>query len=164
MRICIDGYTLTPAAASDRDYVVGCIRKTVLESVSKEEAAMSDMWIDGILSIVTANLRGEGELKNEAFVLKRKGGKRCGMLWMGESKDQYTCDDTGYIIGIYVDEELRGLGLGKALMDAAEQWCAGKGFMSVTLNVGLWNKGARDLYESVGFRERSTVMRKDLQR
>ena len=110
-----------------------------------------------------ANIGGAG-MKNEPFVLRRNDGKRCGILWMGESKDQYTCDDTGYILGIYVEEESRGSGLGKELMRSAERWCSEKGFLSVTLNVGAWNKSARDLYESAGFSERSAVMRKDISR
>ena len=163
MRFGIKGYALIPASETDAEYVVGCIRKTVLESVSEEEAAMSELWIGGILDTVKANLGGAG-MRNEPFILRRDDGKRCGALWMGESKDQYTCDDTGYILGIYVEEELRGAGLGTELMRSAERWCSERGLLSVTLNVGAWNKGARELYESAGFSERSAVMRKEILR
>jgi len=163
MQIGLDGYFLSPMSGTEKSYFLDCIRKTVLESVSSEEAMMSELWIDCILGAVAPNLDGIG-MKNEAFILKRDNGERCGMLWMGESKDQYTCDDTGYVLGIYVEEGMRGTGLGRALLQAAEQWCAERGFLSVTLNVGSMNKDARKLYDSCGFRERSTVMRKDLQR
>lgn len=117
--------------------------------------------MDCVLGTVESNLDGIG-MKNEAFILERDDGKKCGILWMGESKDQYTCDDTGYLLGIFVEEELRGIGLGKALLQAAEEWCHEKGFLSMTLNVGAWNKSARSIYDKNGFYERSTVMRKDL--
>jgi len=161
MRIGLDGYGLSPVLGPDRAYFLSCIRKTVLESVRSEEAAASDLWIDGILGAVETNLDGIG-MKNEAFILKREDGRMCGILWLGESKDQYTCDDTGYLLGIYVEEELRGFGLGRALLQAAEQWCGERGFLSLTLNVGSMNKDARTLYEGNGFCERSAVMRKDL--
>jgi len=161
MQIGLSGYVLSPLHGTEKSYFLDCIRKTVLESVSPEEASMSEHWVDCILGAVDANLDGIG-MKNEAFVLKRSDGKRCGILWMGESKDQYTCDDTGYVLGIYVEEEIRGAGIGKALLQAAEQWCLDKGFLSVTLNVGSMNMDARTLYDADGFYERSTVMRKDL--
>jgi GNAT superfamily N-acetyltransferase len=162
MLIGLDGYELTPVGDPERSYFLSCMRKTVLESVSPEEAGMSELWIDIILGTVEANL--DVGIRNEAFVLRCGDGRRCGVLWMGESKDQYTCDDTGYILSIYIEEGMRGIGLGKALMLAAEQWCRDRGFLSVTLNVGALNRGARAFYDDAGFYERSSVMRKDLPR
>jgi Acetyltransferases len=114
--------------------------------------------MDILLSFVTVSL---DDPRNEVFVLKRSDDCRAGMLWMCSSKDQYTCDDTGYIMGIFVEPELRGNGLGKALLKAAEEWCSEKGLVSMTLNVSPLND-ALGLYEKCGFRERSIVMRKDL--
>ena len=155
-----DGYTLVRAADEDRDYVLECMRDTILHSVPKEEKDLRDLWIDDILQIVSNNM-DTGVMENEAFILRNDDGN-AGMLWMGVSKDQYTCEDTGYLLGIFVDERLRGQGLGKELIRSAERWCGSKCLMSMTLNVGSVNSGAQRLYESMGYKCQSVVMRRML--
>lgn len=62
-------------------------------------------------------------------------------------KMQHKC----MIFGVYVKPEGRGQGTGRALIhsciDQARKWRA----MQVLLSVGANNKGARNLYESLGF-------------
>jgi len=156
LRFSVEGYVLERTC--DIGYALECTKQSVLRSVDPFEKDGSEYWMDILLSFVSAALE---DPKNEVFVLKRSDGKRAGMLWMSRSKDQYTCDDTGYIMGIYVEKELRGNGLGKALLKAAEGWCSERGLMSVTLNASPLND-ALELYKEYGFRERSVVMRKDL--
>ena len=154
----VDGYELVRADADDERYILSCMKETVLGSVSPDERGMSELWISDILMITADSLRkGNGE------VFKLMNGKEyAGMLWMGESRDQFTCDGTGYIYGIQVREDLRGRGLGRELMRAAERWCSANGLLTLTLNVGTWNRRARELYEASGFSVRSTVMSKTL--
>jgi len=158
MDLCfsVDGYVLE--RTNEIGYTLECTKQSVLRSVDDHEKEGSEFWIDILLSFVTAAL---DDPKNEILILRRSDGRRAGMLWMCRSKDQYTCDDTGYIMGIFVEPELRGNGLGRALLKTAEDWCSEKGLMSVTLNVSPLND-ALGLYEKCGFRERSVVMRKDL--
>ena len=126
----------------------------------KEEKDLRDLWIDDILQIVSDNI-SEGKMENEVFVL-RSDDDHTGMLWMGVSKDQYTCDDTGYLLGLFVEERLRGKGFGKELVRSAESWCKEKHLISMTLNVGSVNSGALALYESMGYKCQSIVMRRFL--
>ena len=153
----VDGFELDRTAA--KGYVLQCTKESVLRSVEEDESKGSEYWMDVLLSFVAVAL--EDTERNEIFVLKRSDGVRAGMLWMSRSKDQYTCDDTGYIMGIYVEKTFRGKGLGKALMKAAEEWCRINGLLSVTLNVSPLNP-VISLYKGCGFKERSVVMRKDL--
>ena len=158
----IDGYVLRSLSNDDRKYFLDCMKETVLDSVTVDEKEMSDLWIDLIGETISSNL--DGKMKTEAFILKTDSGKNAGILWMGESRDQYTCDTTGYVLGVFVEEELRGKGLGRFLMAEAEDWCRQKGLLSITLNVSPHNRSARGLYDNMGFFERSTVMRKDIPR
>ena len=156
LRFPVDGYVLE--ITKDHGYVMECTRQSVLRSVDPYEKEGAELWMDVLLSFVSIALESAG---NDIFILRRSDGKRAGMLWMSPSRDQYTCDDTGYIMGIFIEPELRRNGLGTGLLKAAEDWCSEKGFVSVTLNVSPLND-ARVLYEGYGFRERSIVMRKDL--
>ncbi len=155
-----DGYRLVRARDEDMDYVLACMRETIVCSVPKEEKDLRDLWIDDILQIVSDNM-SEGKMENEVFVL-RSDDDHAGMLWMGVSKDQYTCDDTGYLLGLFVEERLRGKGFGKELVRSAESWCKEKHLISMTLNVGSVNSGALALYESMGYKCQSIVMRRFL--
>ena len=155
-----DGYRLVRARDEDIDYVLTCMRETIVCSVPKEEKDLRDLWIDDILQIVSDNM-SEGKMENEVFVL-RSDDDHAGMLWMGVSKDQYTCDDTGYLLGLFVEERLRGRGFGKELVRSAESWCKEKHLISMTLNVGSVNSGALALYESMGYKCQSIVMRRFL--
>ena len=156
----IDGYRLVKACDDDKDYVLACIRETIVSSVPKEEKDLRDLWIDDILQIVADNMTG-GKMENEAFVLRNDDGY-AGMLWMGISKDQFTCDDIGYLMGLFVEEDLRRKGLGSELVRSAETWCRSKGLVSMSLNVGSVNSGAVVLYESMGYKSQSIVMRRFL--
>ena len=155
-----DGYRLVRACDEDRDYVLACMRETIVCSVPKEEKDLRDLWIDDILQIVSDNM-SEGKMENEAFVLKHDDDY-AGMLWMGVSKDQYTCDDIGYLLGLYVEENLRRKGFGRELVRSAEEWCRSKGLLSMSLNVGSVNSNALRLYESLGYKSQSIVMRRFL--
>lgn len=157
------GYRLREALRSDRPYLLECMRSSILGSVSGEEREMSGLWMDSTLGIVNSYM-DSAVSRNAAFILEREDGRKAGMIWMEVSRDQFTCDDTGYLLGIYVEEEFRGQGLGRALMGSAERWCSERGLLSLTLNVGSHNLCARSMYERMGFGVRSTVMRKDLRR
>lgn len=56
------------------------------------------------------------------------------------------------IVGVYVDPDYRGKGLGKAVLNAAIDFCKSlKGINSVRLAVSENSPEARKLYESLGF-------------
>ena len=59
-------------------------------------------------------------------------------------------DGDFYIQGFAVDEDLRGLGIGSALMDAMEQRARTSGSRRLILNVGARNEDARRLYDRRG--------------
>jgi len=128
-------------------------------SVPEHERKVSDLWMDDILSITSIAMDG-GMMPSDMMILVKGEGERAGILWMGISKDQFTCEDTGYILGLFVIEELRGKGLGKALIKCAEDWCILNDLPTITLNTGSPNEKAMELYSRLGFKERSTVMRK----
>ena len=68
----------------------------------------------------------------------------------------------GFIYNIVVDEPLRGRGYGREAMQQAEQEAKRHGLHALALNVFGHNKLARDLYLSLGYRETSIRMKKDL--
>jgi len=159
----IAGYTLRKAADEDGAFVLKCMEESILMSVPDSEAVLSELWMNDILGVTAIAIDG-GMMRSELFVLYDGMNERKGILWIGMSRDQFTCEDTGYLLGLFVDPELRGKGLGKALIGCAEDWCRTKDLTLLTLNVGSANTAVKRIYDGLGFEERSTVMRKRFRR
>jgi GNAT superfamily N-acetyltransferase len=155
----MEGYALRAYANDDTAFISECMKASILMSVPEYERRISDVWMDDILSVTSMAMEG-GMMRSDMMVLVNDEGERAGIIWMGVSKDQFTCEDTGYILGLYVIEGSRGKGLGKALINCAEDWCILNDLPTMTLNAGSPNKKAMELYSRLGFEERSTVMRK----
>ena len=163
MKLVLDcGLALRPAEASDLPYVAECIRESLTASVTDAEAKLADLWSDTTVAVAVDSLSSR-RMRDEAFILTDGTGNR-GMLWMGVSRDQYTTEETGYLLGIYVSEELRGRGIGRELITAAESWCLDKGLYTMQLDVSPFNEPAYSLYGSSGYTVRSAVMTKTLKR
>jgi len=62
-------------------------------------------------------------------------------------------------LGIGVQAAWRGVGVGRALMEAAIAWAAAKGFERVELGVRASNDRARRLYERLGFVQEGVARR-----
>ena len=154
-----DGYVLRTASDEDRPFFNECMKESILLSVNEKEKEHSDLWMDDILSVTTIALDGN-MMRSELLILEDSNKERKGMLWMGISRDQFTCEDTGYMLGVFVKEELRGKGLGKLLIECAEDWCRQHDLFSITLNVGSPNSCAVEIYEHMGFEPRSRVLKK----
>jgi GNAT superfamily N-acetyltransferase len=161
LRFPLSGYTLRHAADDDRAFVMDCMKESILLSVPDNEAELSDMWMDDILNVTAIAVDGD-MMRSEMYILEDEKNGSKGILWIGISRDQFTCEETGYMLGLFVVGELRGRGFGKALIGCAEEWCRKNGLMSLTLNAGSSNVAAMNVYSRSGFEERSTVMRKRL--
>lgn len=66
---------------------------------------------------------------DEVFVAERPDGRLFGFLEAAIRSRANGCDSTpvGYIEGRYVDEDVRQQGVGRALVEAAEEWAKSKG-------------------------------------
>jgi GNAT superfamily N-acetyltransferase len=83
-----------------------------------------------------------------------------GTLWMGRP---FSGDGaTWFIFDIEIAKDSRGRGLGRATMEAAEEWTRERGGTRVALNVFGPNLTARSLYDSMGYEVLATSMFKDI--
>ena len=74
----------------------------------------------------------------------------CGFIWMAlvtTMVDPFV----GYIKNIYVAPRLRGLGYGKVLLDAADDWFKRNGCSKATLDASVCNARAVDVYVAAGY-------------
>ena len=88
-----------------------------------------------------------------------EGGQPVGHLWIALDPD---ATDSWWVFDVEVDEQARGRGLGRRLMELAEVEVARLGGTSIGLSVFGANGRARRLYESLGYEPTSIRMRKQL--
>lgn len=160
MEINVPGYSLREADDSDSAYFSQCVAESLVESVDETEAEHAYAWLPSAVSL-TEIYRNSGYMNSVLYVLE-KDGERVGLLWIGTTAEQFTCEETGYVLGLYVDEAHRGLGLAKAMIMAAEEWAREKGCMHMSINCGTANVPAMNLYSSAGYGQRSVVFRRNL--
>jgi aminoglycoside 6'-N-acetyltransferase I len=79
-----------------------------------------------------------------AFVADRANGRLGGFLEAGTRVYAEGCESSpvGYIEGWYVDEDLRGQGLGRRLVQAAEAWARAQGLTEMASDTWLENEGS----------------------
>ena len=82
-----------------------------------------------------------------------------GYAWMALEGPEVSC---AWIYDIAIDEEHRGKGYGRALLNGLEQVARESGEESIGLNVFAGNEYARRLYERAGFAPTSIHMSKRL--
>lgn len=100
------------------------------------------------------------------FLAERPGGGLCGFVESALRSRADGCDTTpvGYIEGWYVDEDVRRLGIGKALVEAAEAWARAKGCRQMASDAELWNDVSHRAHGALGYEEaaRLVLFKKDL--
>jgi RimJ/RimL family protein N-acetyltransferase len=94
-----------------------------------------------------------------AWLIAEIDGRIAGMLSVHRG-ERATVKHTAEF-GVTVAAEARGIGVGRALMEAMEQWAREHGIVKITLRVFTHNDRARALYERMGY-EREGVERRQV--
>ena len=95
------------------------------------------------------------------FVAERVGGGLCGLLEAGTRAYADGCDTSpvGYIEGWYVDEDLRGTGIGRALVSEAEDWARDQGLHEMASDTELTNDVGLKAHLALGYKEIERAIR-----
>jgi ribosomal protein S18 acetylase RimI-like enzyme len=86
------------------------------------------------------------------------GGEDVGVIWLAALDEV----DDGFILELYVNENVRGQGIASAAMRALEVEAKRLGFKKLGLHVFGHNLIARGLYEKLGYAITNINMAKDL--
>jgi aminoglycoside 6'-N-acetyltransferase I len=89
------------------------------------------------------------------LVAEREGGGLAGFAEVGRRDYADGCDTSpvAYLEGWYVDADLRGHGLGAALIDAAVEWARRMGYRELASDALLEETDSQRAHEAVGFIE-----------
>ena len=108
--------------------------------------------VDDMASLLADGLATEGF----GFFVVDVDGQPSGWLWVAERTGM--SGPQLWIYEVRVDEAHRGKGLGRALMEYAEDEARRRGLEQIALNVFGGNEVARGLYRSLGYFESAVFM------
>jgi ribosomal protein S18 acetylase RimI-like enzyme len=91
-----------------------------------------------------------------SFITDGATGTPIGRLWLGERPPVL------FVYAVWLDEAVRGRGLGRQAMLLVEQEARRRGLARIELNVFAGNERARRLYRSLGYGEVAVYMSKPL--
>ena len=74
-----------------------------------------------------------------------------GILLLDRRVDYFTAETHGHVSILAVSRDVEGKGVGRALLQAAEDWGRAEGFTRLTLNVFTENHRAKAFYERQGW-------------
>jgi GNAT superfamily N-acetyltransferase len=87
------------------------------------------------------------------FIAEDEHGAALGFIHLHTGDDYYYKEAHGHIADLIVAAEGEGRGVGRVLMERAEEWARAQGFRWLTLNVFAQNLRARELYQRLGYGE-----------
>ncbi len=89
------------------------------------------------------------------FIASTVEGRRVGFVEAGTRTYGEGCTTTpvGYVEGWYVDEDMRGLGIGSRLVEAAEEWARQKGYREMASDTWLDNEAGIYTHLKLGYQE-----------
>jgi len=89
------------------------------------------------------------------FVMVREDGRLGGFaeVSLRDRVDGSMSARVAYLEGWYVESDLRGKGLGRKLVEAAERWATARGLTEIASDAELGNTAGLEAHEALGFRE-----------
>jgi GNAT superfamily N-acetyltransferase len=99
--------------------------------------------------------------KTMVLIAEDENGERLGFATVSHHK-HFTGQPQAYIGELATSELAEGRGVGKALVEACEQWAREQGYELLTLSTGAGNARALGFYHHLGFQDEDVTLTKIL--
>jgi ribosomal protein S18 acetylase RimI-like enzyme len=151
-----------PATPADDDFFREMELSTTWESLDAEDRRrLTPQAVQDALQETHETLLNRPG--TQVIVAVDEAGARVGLLWFGVNRNLVTGEDEAWVYNVSVPPTHRGKGIGRKLMEHAEELARAAGHSVLGLMVSSHNDPARALYEKLSFRATNLVMRKVLE-
>lgn len=136
------------------------IRKAVREDRRQVAAMRAELWPDGDLEEHLSEFDEQlatgmnGTLPAATFVAQGLHGDLIGFVDAGLRSHAEGCDPmqaVGYVEGWFVRESERNGGIGRALLQAAEEWARSRGCLEMASDAFMDNPNSLAAHQALGF-------------
>lgn len=104
--------------------------------------------------------------KHGIFLIAENGGRSVGWAFAHDYRAELFVIEAerhhGFLAELYVEPQVRGKGLGRALIEGCESWARERGHKLLTVGVLAKNPGAIRAYEGAGFAPYAMTLRRYL--
>jgi ribosomal protein S18 acetylase RimI-like enzyme len=165
LKLLIPGYTIRQGSILDRALLVNFMQRTYEDVFPGKNFSHLVLTVDQYFSQDTPLWWVEevGEDGN-IFSTLTSPSTPIACLWLGNVIDQVSGKRHGHIFLLYVIPQFRRRGIGKALMNYAEEWAIARGDSQIGLQVFSDNQAALNLYSQIGYQTQSLWMLKNLKK
>lgn len=118
----------------------------------------NDLGYDCTDILVKSKLTALDDAREAVFVAEYNNKNVCGYVHI-EKYDVLYCETFANVLGLAVSGNTRHLGIGKKLMETAEEWAKSIGAKAVRLNSGFSRTGAHEFYRSIGYNNEKNQIR-----
>lgn len=140
---------IRPYKPSDYDFIMSMLSRfsefELPQWRKKEE-------IDGANRVHMEKILNQPEPDSAVFTAEDEIGTLAGFIHLQTQVDYFRDEKYGYISDLAVDQSFEGQGIGRLLLDAAEDWARTKGYRLLALYVFAGNARAQQVYERKGFK------------
>jgi ribosomal protein S18 acetylase RimI-like enzyme len=152
---------LRKAKETDMALVKKLTAETGWKGIPESQRKLLDRekWNRHMIMVFENDLKREN---GEIFIAEDERRRFIGYLFVGGISDMMTGLNYGFIYDIFVEEKSRGKGIGKLLLEKAEDYCRKKGYSRIALMVSTENDSAIRLYSRIGFKPEQMHMAKEL--
>ena len=135
--------------------------ETLWNSIPESQRRMLDRkrWSEHIENVFGSLIKEED---SEIFVAEDENQAFLGYIFIGKSINMMTGQVHGFIYDIFVKEGHRNQGVGKALLEKAQNYCRKKGYSTISLMASPKNQEAIKFYSETGFTATKIFMEKEL--
>jgi ribosomal protein S18 acetylase RimI-like enzyme len=150
--------TVRAGRHDDRDFVRDLGRRTASSSVSALRVARYDDVLDAFERLVDFV-----DGRQHVVLVAERDGERAGfLLLLFDVPDEVTLTRQAFVAYMAVEPAMRGEGIGRAMLAAAEAHAIAAGMPSMSLMVTDENAPARALYDRAGFVTERRMLTKPL--
>jgi ribosomal protein S18 acetylase RimI-like enzyme len=154
-------YRIEAAAESDWPWIVqGQVETLWIRLGPERQPQISRQALEESVKQHVARLRKDEGFPSQAFIARTEDGTPAGFVWVARDHNDSTGELEATLLNQYVAEPYRGQGLGRRLLETAEEWARDQDLPRISLSVGVRNTIGQSLYESFGYQAETLRMTK----
>ena len=144
-----------PFVSDDRTYVLSLAPRL---EIGRQPWRDAELWLQTVESWLTESIN-QHDQKTMVFIAEDETGESVGFATVSHSK-HFTGQPQAYIGELATSESAEGRGVGRALVEACEQWARDQGYTMLVLSTGAGNTRALRFYSHLGFHEEDVTLTK----
>ena len=143
--------TIRRAIPGDADFIASHAHRLLGFRLPEWRTDEKDKMVKADIEHITKALLKD-DPEDCVFIALDTENKACGFMRVVLLTDYYTGEKHAHVNDIVVTSESEGKGVGKLLLQKADEWAMDKKVRWITLNVFEVNTHARAVYEKQGYR------------